>query len=81
MVLDGGYEGVFAWELSGDTDDFELVNAMAGTPSDFSGDYTPVAHTTVTEPVTTEPVTTEPVTTEPVHQETTTTEVHQETTT
>jgi len=39
MVLDGGYEGVFAWELSGDTDDFELVTAMAGTPTDYTGDY------------------------------------------
>jgi len=76
MVLEGGYEGVFAWELSGDTDDFELVNAMAGTPSDFSGDYTPAtttSHTTVTEPVTTEPVHQETTTTEPVQQETTTT--------
>ena len=23
-----GYEGVFAWELTGDTDDFELLRAM-----------------------------------------------------
>ena len=28
VVKSNGYEGVFAWEISGDTNNYELVNAM-----------------------------------------------------
>jgi GH18 family chitinase len=28
MVVNNGYEGVFSWEMSGDSDDFELTTAM-----------------------------------------------------
>ena len=28
IVKDNNYEGVFAWELSGDSSDYELTNAM-----------------------------------------------------
>jgi len=32
MVKSNGYQGTFAWEISGDTDDFELLKAMDSNP-------------------------------------------------
>ena len=39
IIKNNGYHGMFAWELSGDTDDYELVSSMYENKWDWTFKY------------------------------------------